>query len=137
MPGFWIFMYRVSPFTYIVSALLSIGVANAPLYCSDYEMLHFSPPPNMTCGEYMRPFQQFTAELNHDSGSLANPDATDICAYCAMSKTNSYLSQLGISYGDAWRNFGLLWVYIGFNIGAAVFIYWLARVPKGKKARGE
>jgi flagellar biosynthesis/type III secretory pathway M-ring protein FliF/YscJ len=31
-----------------------------------------------------------------------------------------------------WRNFGLLWVYVVFNIFAAVFFYWLARVPKNK-----
>jgi ATP-binding cassette, subfamily G (WHITE), member 2, PDR len=27
-PHFWIFMYRVSPFTYLVDAMLSVGVAN-------------------------------------------------------------------------------------------------------------
>ena len=134
MPHFWIFMYRVSPFTYIVSALLSTGTANAALSCSDYEMLHFYPRANQTCGEYMRLFQEYSMAKMQDGGTLANPESTTICSYCALSKTNSYLSELGISYGDAWRNFGLMWAYLVFNVAAAIFIYWLARVPKGKRS---
>ncbi|TFY51735.1 hypothetical protein EVG20_g10862 [Dentipellis fragilis] len=29
-PRFWIFMYRLSPFTYLVDSMVSVGVANAP-----------------------------------------------------------------------------------------------------------
>ena len=32
-------------------------------------------------------------------------------------------------------NFGIMWVYIGFNIFAAIGLYYLARVPKGAKAQ--
>jgi ATP-binding cassette, subfamily G (WHITE), member 2, PDR len=34
---------------------------------------------------------------------------------------------------DRWRNFGILWVYIIFNICGALFLYWLTRVPKDNK----
>jgi hypothetical protein len=27
----------------------------------------------------------------------------------------------------------LLWLYVAFNVGAAVGLYWMFRVPKGKK----
>jgi ABC-type multidrug transport system permease subunit len=37
---------------------------------------------------------------------------------------------------DTWRDFGLMWVYIAFNIPGAEFIYWLVCVPKGKRASG-
>ena len=44
---------------------------------------------------------------------------------------------IGAAYGyyhsNMWRNFGILWAYIIFNIFAALGVYWLARVPKGKK----
>ena len=29
IPGFWIFMYRCNPFTYLIQAILSTGLANA------------------------------------------------------------------------------------------------------------
>jgi ABC-type multidrug transport system permease subunit len=35
-----------------------------------------------------------------------------------------------MSYSDHWRNIGVLFAYVGFNIVAAVFLYWLCRVPK-------
>ncbi|CAI4947623.1 CGH_3_HP_G0044430.mRNA.1.CDS.1 [Saccharomyces cerevisiae] len=35
MPRFWIFMYRVSPLTYFIQALLAVGVANVDVKCAD------------------------------------------------------------------------------------------------------
>lgn len=32
------------------------------------------------------------------------------------------------AYGDRWRNFGIGWAYIGFNIFATVLLYYLFRV---------
>ena len=115
--------------------MLTTGTADAPLSCSSYEYLHLRPPSNQTCGQYLQNFQKFSAMSSGDPGILINPDDTELCSYCALSKTNSYLNQLNMSYNDAWRDFGILWAFIVFNIGAAVFIYWLARVPKGKKAK--
>jgi ABC-type multidrug transport system permease subunit len=34
---------------------------------------------------------------------------------------------------DRWRNFGLLFVYVAFNVFGALFLYWLTRVPKKAK----
>lgn len=33
LPRFWIFMYRVSPFTYLVSGMLSVGISNTNVTC--------------------------------------------------------------------------------------------------------
>ncbi|OQE34548.1 hypothetical protein PENCOP_c017G05487 [Penicillium coprophilum] len=128
LPGFWIFMYRVSPFTYLVSAMLSTGVSGADAFCEAVEFLKFNPPANQTCQEYMGPFIKMTG-----TGYLKDPQATSDCSFCTVSKTNTYLAQISSDFADAWRNFGLMWVYIVFNIFGALFIYWLARVPKGKK----
>ncbi|KAE8353295.1 ABC-2 type transporter-domain-containing protein [Aspergillus coremiiformis] len=131
MPRFWIFMYRVSPFTYLVSAMLSTGLSGTSVECEDVEYLHFDPPANQSCKQYMESYINTTK-----SGYLKDLDATADCAFCTVSKTDTFLAQISSNFNDAWRNFGLMWVYIVFNIGAAVFIYWLARVPKGKKASG-
>ena len=41
-----------------------------------------------------------------------------------------FLAGVGTNISDSWRNFGLMWVYIFFNLAAALFLYWLGRVPK-------
>ena len=130
LPGFWIFMYRVSPFTYLVSAMLSTGVAGTKATCENVEYLHFSPPSNQTCQEYMSDY------IKQFGGYLLNPGATNECTFCSMSDTDSFLAGVSSYYEDAWRNFGFMWIYIVFNIFAAVGIYWLARVPKGSRNKG-
>ncbi|KAM0756076.1 hypothetical protein T439DRAFT_341482 [Meredithblackwellia eburnea MCA 4105] len=127
-PHFWIFLYRVSPFTYLVSGMLTTAVSGAELTCSDVELSRFSPPSGETCSQYMSEY------ISTVGGKLyGNADSTTLCEFCSATTTNSYLSQLGMSFDTAWRNFGLLWVYIFFNIAAATLLYWAFRVPK--KAR--
>lgn len=132
-PRFWIFMYRLSPFTYLASAMLSVGIANAEVVCAANEYRVFDAPVGQTCGEYMA---AFIAESG--GGYLENPNATGQCSYCSISSTNQFLDTLGTPFSDRWRNMGLLWVYIVFNMCMAVFLYWLVRVPKkAKKAKTE
>ncbi|KXT06963.1 hypothetical protein AC578_7244 [Pseudocercospora eumusae] len=125
LPGFWIFMYRVSPFTYLVSGFLSTGLANTRVTCASNEFVTFQPE-NGSCGQYMSEY------LSTFPGYLADPSATSDCQFCTYGDSNIFLSQISISYSDRWRNFGILWAFIIFNIFAAVFLYWLVRVPKHK-----
>ncbi|CAI7608425.1 unnamed protein product [Penicillium glandicola] len=129
MPRFWIFMYRVSPFTYLVSAMLSTGTAGTNVVCEAVEMLHFEPPSGQTCGEYMSTY------IGSAGGYLQNSNATSDCSYCSIDKTDTFLAGVLSYYSDAWRNFGIMWAFIIFNICAAVGIYWLARVPKGSRSK--
>ncbi|KKY22769.1 putative abc [Phaeomoniella chlamydospora] len=125
MPHFWIFMYRVSPLTYLVSGVLSVGLTDKAVTCSSTEILRFEPAlDNQTCGEYMSPYMSVAG------GYLLDSSATTNCGYCSYSTTNTFLASISANYSDRWRNFGLLFVFIIFNIAMAVFIYWLARVPK-------
>lgn len=117
-------MYRVSPFTYLVSAVLSTGLSGSAAQCSDIELLSIPPPENMTCGEFLGDYIKAT------QGSLLNWDATSDCQVCSITTTDAFLNAIGIKFSDHWRNVGLLFVYIGFNIFMAVFLYWLVRVPK-------
>jgi ABC-type multidrug transport system permease subunit/ABC-type multidrug transport system ATPase subunit len=126
MPRFWIFMYRISPFTYLVSAMLSTAVANTRIECAANELLHFQPTDNKTCIEFMQPY------IDAVGGYLTNEDATRDCSFCTVGETNTFLAGANAHYDDRWRNFGILWAYIIFNIGAALFVYWLVRVPKKK-----
>ncbi|KAK0390579.1 hypothetical protein NLU13_0083 [Sarocladium strictum] len=129
LPGFWIFMYRVSPFTYWVSAVLSTGLANVDVTCSSNELVTINPPSNQTCGEYLG------AHIASVGGYLVNESAESGCKYCPVSKTNTFLASISSNYDHRWRDFGIGMVYILFNIAAAIFFYWLARMPKGKKGK--
>ncbi|KAJ5131211.1 CDR ABC transporter [Penicillium bovifimosum] len=135
MPRFWIFMYRVSPFTYLVSAMLSVGTSGAKVVCEDIELLHFKPADNMTCNEYMKDYIFGTSTSPARGGYLIDGSSTTECSFCTIDSTDTFLAGVSSYYKDAWRNFGLMWVFIAFNIAAAVFIYWLARVPKGTRSK--
>lgn len=125
LPGFWIFMHRVSPLTYYIDSALSLGIANVDVKCSEIEYVKFTPPSNRTCGQYM---QAYIKSIG--TGYLADPSATNECNFCRLSKTNDYLKQISSSYSHRWRNYGIFICFIVFNYVAAVFLYWLARVPK-------
>ena len=131
LPGFWIFMYRLSPFTYLVDGMLSTGLANTNVVCSSIELVNFNPPLGQTCGTYMSEF------LKTEPGYLTDENATANCEFCTVSSTNTYLTLLSSSYSTRWRNFGIMWAFIIFNIFAALFLYWLARVPRKQKVQEE
>lgn len=126
-PRFWIFMYRVSPFTYLVSGMLSVGLANSKVQCAENEFVVFNPPQGSTCGQYMSSYK------SDNGGYVEQPNATSDCRFCSLEDTNVFLKGVSSDYSEAWRNFGILWVYCIFNVCAALFLYWLVRMPKTKK----
>ncbi|KAF9771008.1 ZEB2-regulated ABC transporter 1 [Fusarium sp. DS 682] len=126
MPGFWIFMYRVSPFTYLVSAILSTGLANTQVTCAANEYTKFKPPSGETCYQYLEDY------MGKAGGYLLNPNATSECDFCTIKDTNVFLKAMSSSYDHRWRDFGIGMVYIVFNVFGALFLYWLVRMPKNK-----
>ncbi|PYI28297.1 putative ABC multidrug transporter [Aspergillus indologenus CBS 114.80] len=124
LPGFWIFMYRVSPFTYWVGGVTATQLHGRPVQCSTTELSIFNPPAGQTCGDYLGDYLQTAV------GYLKNPNATASCEYCSMSVADQYLAGVNIFYSERWRNFGIFWVYIVVDIAAAVFLYYAFRVKK-------
>ncbi|KAI8663648.1 hypothetical protein NCS57_00966300 [Fusarium keratoplasticum] len=132
LPGFWIFMYRVSPFTYWVAGIVSTQLAGRAVTCSAAETSIFNPPDNQTCGEYLADY------LKMAPGQLQNPDARENCSYCSLTNADQFMAGSNIYNSERWRNFGIVWVYIVFNIFVAVVSYYLFRVKKwniGKKKK--
>lgn len=124
MPRFWIFMYHLSPFRYLVDGMLAVGIANVDVHCQAREILHLNPTAGKTCVEFMGKF------VAAAGGYLVNESATTDCQYCSIGKSNALLASFSSEYSNRWRNFGILQGYVIFNAAMAVFIYWLARVPK-------
>lgn len=129
MPRFWIFMYRVNPFTYVLDGLLATTLARAPAHCGENEYLVFNSPSGTSCGEYMQSYMEAVG------GYLRDPEVTSNCEYCQLDNTDQFLVGVNSDYDRRWRNFGLLWVYIVVNLVAAVTFYWLFRVPSKKRSR--
>lgn len=118
-------MYRVSPFTYLVSSLLSTSLANADVQCAPFEVRNILQTPlGETCGQYLSEY------MASAGGAVYNENSTENCEFCPLASTSEFLASVNVFYTDRWRNFGLLWVYIVFNAVAALALYWAVRVPK-------
>ncbi|KAJ5127187.1 hypothetical protein N7448_007966 [Penicillium atrosanguineum] len=124
LPGFWIFMYRVSPLTYLIAGITATGLHGRKIQCSTAELSVFNPPSGLTCGAYLNPF------VTAAGGQLYNPAATANCQYCQLTNADQYLASSNIYYSERWRNFGIGWAYIGFNIMGTVLMYYMFRVKR-------
>ncbi|EAW07735.1 ATP-binding cassette transporter [Aspergillus clavatus NRRL 1] len=122
LPGFWIFMYRVSPLTYLIAGITATGLHGRAIQCARAELSIFNPPPGTSCGQYLAPYLQAAP------GQLYNPTATQDCQYCQLRSADQYLATSNIYYGQRWRNYGLGFAYIGFNIMGTVMLYYMFRV---------
>ncbi|AAS50897.2 ABR126Wp [Eremothecium gossypii ATCC 10895] len=137
LPRFWIWAYRISPLTYLVSSIMSTGMAKAKIQCAPEELVKFIPPAGQTCEQYLRPFQSYA-----QGTALLNPTATDLCTMCPMQSSDTFLAGLGIYYKNRWRDWGIFMVFIFTNIAGFILFYWFLRVPKAtgvtiKKATNE
>ena len=117
MPRFWIFLYRASPLSYWVSAVLSTGLANVDVICASNEFITFNPPQGQKCGDYMQDY------MSRAGGYLLDDKATIDCHFCRVQHTNVFLSEINAEYSTRWRNFGIFWVCIVFNFGMAMILY--------------
>ncbi|RYP53146.1 hypothetical protein DL768_001820 [Monosporascus sp. mg162] len=97
LPGFWTFMYRASPATYLVGGTMSTAVANTDITCADYEVLHLVLPSggSMSCDGLLSPFAEAAGSR------VLDPAALDKCGYCPLGTTNDFLAQFELSYVDS------------------------------------
>ncbi|CAO2657983.1 Nn.00g072430.m01.CDS01 [Neocucurbitaria sp. VM-36] len=120
---FWHFAYYASPFTWLVSAFMSVGTHEVPVRCSVAETSIFHPPNGMTCREYAGAF------ANASMAVIYNPDAKQDCQFCPYAVSDIYLATVNMFYDDRWRNFGVLLVYIAFNISVFFLGFYLHSGP--------
>ncbi|KAF8994409.1 ABC-2 type transporter-domain-containing protein [Cyathus striatus] len=108
--GWWKWMYRLSPYTYLIEALVGQAVGHQQIRCDDRELVTIDPPSSDSCQSYMAKY------MATRGGYLTNPSATSSCHYCSSSNTDQWLgSHFNIYYSHHWRDFGLFWAYIVFN----------------------
>ncbi|KAK0130195.1 hypothetical protein ONS96_000718 [Cadophora gregata f. sp. sojae] len=134
LPGFWIFMYRVNPFTYWIGGISGTQLHNREVDCASNEVSVFDSPAGQTCGQYLQSY------LTDARGYLLNPNDTESCQYCSIRTGDIFLAGSKITWDQRWRNFGIMWVFIIFNFFGAILLYYAFRVKKwnlggGKKAK--
>ncbi|KAF7336855.1 Brefeldin A resistance protein [Mycena venus] len=121
--GWWKWMYRVSPFTYLVEGLLGQALGKHPVTCSAVELLKVDPPSGKSCGDYFAPY------ISSAGGYLTNPNATSACEFCSTATTDQLLGpSFNIVYSHHWRDAGLMFAYILFNIAAVYALTYFFRI---------
>ncbi|KIK95039.1 hypothetical protein PAXRUDRAFT_11683 [Paxillus rubicundulus Ve08.2h10] len=121
--GWWRWMYRVSPFTYLIEGLLGQAIGRQPINCSSTELVTVQPPSGMTCGAYMEPY------MTYAGGYLTNPDAILACRFCPFASTDQVMMlNFNIEYGHHWRNLGIMLGGVVFNIFAIFTLTYLFRI---------
>ena len=116
----------------MVAAIAGTAISGRPIQCSENELAIMQPPAGQTCGDYLSPYAAKAG------GNIINPTATADCGYCPLVSSDQYLAQVSITYGTRWRDYGIGFVFIFFNIFMAVFLYYFFRVRKSSgKGLGE
>jgi len=111
--NWWRWMYRLSPYSYLIEGLLGQAVGNQEISCAPKEYVSLNPPAGFSCGSYLQSF------IAQDGGYLTNADATSGCQYCSFRTTNAWLqTRFNIRYSHHWRNVGIFCAFILFNTAA-------------------
>ena len=131
-------MYHVSPFTYLIEALvgqcmslfLTVLPGNSKLLsafghqqinCAEKELVTLQPISGQSCGSYLARF------ISQKGGFVTNPDALSDCHFCTFRTTDQWLgSTFNILFSRHWRNFGIFWAYIIINVSS----FFIVRRPR-------
>ncbi|KAG5727434.1 Brefeldin A resistance protein [Termitomyces sp. T112] len=124
--GWWKWMYHLSPYTYLIEGLFGQAIGHQELQCSAVEYVQLNPPSGMTCAQYMNNFIALAG------GYLTNPDATSDCNFCSVRSSDQFLaSNFNIFYSHRWRNIGIMFAFIAFNIFCTYILTYLFRIRTG------
>ncbi|EXJ85769.1 hypothetical protein A1O1_06137 [Capronia coronata CBS 617.96] len=111
LPQFWHFMYRASPFTYLMAGLVANGVHGTAIVCAPHEINVFQPP-------WARHV------LNMLAFSSAAPE--EVCS--TPSQLWIYLASRNMFYSERWRNLAILAGFVLFNVFMASAFFYLVKV---------
>ncbi|KAF9555317.1 pleiotropic drug resistance ABC transporter [Agrocybe pediades] len=124
--GWWRWMYRLSPYTYLVEGLVGETIGRHEVVCSAVEYVTITPPENQTCGQYL------SAYISMAGGYVLNPNASQSCQFCGIRNTDEFLGfAFNIFYRHRWRNFGIMFAFIAFNVFTIFVFTYVFRIHSG------
>lgn len=109
-------LHWANPGRWFMGSMLASGSEDIVLDCELIPAYVFSPPPNTTCGDYMKPYFD---RIN--PGKILNPLSYSACVLCPVSSENDYLRTFG--YFDKsfiYRDMAIYCVFIIVNIVIAL-----------------
>jgi ATP-binding cassette, subfamily G (WHITE), member 2, SNQ2 len=119
LPAFWRdWMYWLTPFHYLLEAMLAATIHNQPVRCDMSEFARFTAPPGQTCESYTRSFIQ-------QAGGYVQVGADGLCEFCQYSTGDEFGRSFSVFYGNIWRDFGIFCAFIGFNYFVVYAATWL------------
>ncbi|KAJ3555176.1 hypothetical protein NP233_g12270 [Leucocoprinus birnbaumii] len=126
--GWWKWMYHLSPYTYLIEALLGQSIGHMQINCSPTEFVSIDPPSGQSCGSFLEDY------ISRAGGYITNSDATSGCQFCSARTTDQWMKpNFNIEYSNHWRDFGIFWGYIVFNTICVYLFTYLIRVQSHKE----
>ncbi|TNY24740.1 putative SNQ2-ABC transporter [Rhodotorula diobovata] len=127
LPYFWrSWMYRLTPFTYLIEGLVSNALGGRKLSCTYPEFQIVVPPAGQQCLDYL-------SQYNAIAGSYAEVQPNGDCGLCTYGSGDAFLRTLNMSFSHRWRDFGFLWAYVVFNIAAVFLGFYLYSIADWSK----
>ncbi|KAF8605578.1 pleiotropic drug resistance ABC transporter [Ceratobasidium sp. AG-I] len=124
---FWKWMYHLSPFTYLIEGLTTNGLGRMAVSCSSTEIQTLSPPSGQTCQSYMSQY------ISNAGGYLLNPADSADCQFCSRNSTDVFLSGFNMSFDNRWRDLGLMFAYIIFNVFLIFACTYVFRIRRWRR----
>ncbi|KAI0660568.1 ABC-2 type transporter-domain-containing protein [Cubamyces menziesii] len=124
LPNYWHWLYQLTPYTRLMSAMISTELHGLSITCNPDEYIPFNPPDGQTCMEYAKEF------IQGFGGYLNNPNATSNCFYCQYEVGDQFFLPLNIRYENRWRDVWILFAYAVFNIFATIVASRFLRYAK-------
>jgi len=104
----------------------SLAIGRQEVNCSPIEFVNIKPPFGQTCGQYMNSY------ISRAGGYLTNPNSISSCEFCSVRMTDELIgANFDIFYTHHWRDFGLMMVYIIFNIFCIFALTYIFRIRTG------
>ena len=132
LPYFWRkWMFRLSPFTWIIEGMMGNVIHDQPVQCEPKEFNVLYPPSGMSCDDYLGDFSWTFDKAPPESRTgyyEQGPNGT--CHYCVMRHGEDYLQSILLDSSHRYRDIGFIIAYIAFNYGLYIFLYYIFRVHK-------
>lgn len=118
MPKFWrSWMYHLTPFRYLLEAMLGVLTHNVPIECAENEFARFPPPDGTSCQEYV-------ADFIAQAGGYVEQVGGE-CRFCQYASGDEFAASFNVFYRYHWRDFGIFCAYIVFNFAMVFVCTWL------------
>lgn len=130
LPYFWrVWMFPLSPFTYLIEGMLGAVLNDQPVRCAPNEYNAITPPPGQSCAQYLANFVTDLQGPNLGTGYyIEGSDGT--CDYCQFRVGNDYLRSINMNAAYRFRDLGIICAYIAFNILLCFALFYFFRIFK-------